>query len=355
MDQSNPPSRLVSLDQFRGYTVAGMFVVNWLGVFAVMPENLKHHRTWCSYADTIMPQFFFAAGFALRLVYLRNAEKSGAAAAHGRAVRRALGLFVFGLIFYQFGGDWKQWSALVEEGWIGFFSLKVWANPFQALVHIAVTSLWLLPVLARGMRVRMAFALLSAGLHVWLSHEFWFEKLIHSGVIDGGPLGFLTWTLPAVAGTLACDAVRAGWKMPRLAAWGTVLMVAGYALSCLSHGGALAAPPFFANSAPHDIWTMSQKAGSASYLLFSAGFSLALYAGFRVVCDGHGWRLTVFHDLGTNALAAYVIHFLVMAALLNFAPGDSPAWWALGMGALHFGLIWWMVRWLNAKGLYLRL
>ena len=347
--------RLVSLDQFRGYTVAGMFVVNWLGAFLVMPEILKHHRTWCSYADTIMPQFFFAAGFALRLVYLRNAEKSGVAAAHWRAVRRGLGLFVFGVIFYNFGGQWREWAALKESGWSGFFSLQFWAQPFQALVHIAVTSLWLLPVLARGAAVRIVFALLSAGLHLWLSHDFWFEKLINSGVIDGGPLGFLTWTLPTVAGTLAYDAVRAGWKMPRLAAWGAVFMAAGYALSCRSNGGGWAAPPFVANTMSHDLWTMSQKAGSTSYLLFSAGFSLALYAAFRVLCEGRGWRLTVFHDLGSNALAAYVLHSIVMAACISFAPKDSPAWWALGIGALHFGLIWWMVRWLNAKGLYLRL
>jgi predicted acyltransferase len=349
------PARLVSLDQFRGYTVAGMFVVNWLGAFAITPEILKHHRTWCSYADTIMPQFFFAAGFALRLVYLRNAEKSGAAAAHLRAVQRGLGLFVFGVIFYSFGSQWKEWAALVQDGWGGFFSLKFWAQPFQALVHIAVTSLWLVPVLARGAGVRIAFAAASAGLHLWLSQVFWFEKLIQSGVIDGGPLGFLTWTLPTVAGTLAYDAVRAGWKMPRLAASGAVLMVAGYALSCLANGGGWAVPPFFDNTRAHDLWTMSQKAGSTSYLLFSAGFSLALYAAFRVLCDFRGWRLTLFHDLGSNALAAYVLHMLVMAALMNLSPKDSPAWWALGMGALHFGLIWWMVRWLNAKGLYLRL
>ena len=72
-------ARLVSLDQFRGYTVAGMFIVNWLGSFAITPEILKHHRTWCSYADTIMPQFFFAAGFALRLVWLKMAESQSPA------------------------------------------------------------------------------------------------------------------------------------------------------------------------------------------------------------------------------------------------------------------------------------
>ena len=54
-----------------------MFVVNFLGGFAVTPALLKHHNTYCSYADTIMPQFMFAVGFALRLVLLRNAARDG--------------------------------------------------------------------------------------------------------------------------------------------------------------------------------------------------------------------------------------------------------------------------------------
>ena len=100
---------------------------------------------------------------------------------------------------------------------------------------------------------------------------------------------------------------------------------------------------------------MSQRAGSLSYLLFSAGWSLALYAVFRRVCDECGWSLPVFRDLGRNALAAYVLHFLVMDAVLRFCPRDSPAWWAVLTCALHFCVIWWWVRWLNARGLFLRL
>ena len=66
--------RIVSMDQFRGYTVAGMFVVNFVGGLAVFPEVLKHHNghPYFSYADTIMPSFIFAAGFSLRLATLRR-------------------------------------------------------------------------------------------------------------------------------------------------------------------------------------------------------------------------------------------------------------------------------------------
>ncbi|MES2793492.1 MAG: hypothetical protein V4719_28020, partial [Planctomycetota bacterium] len=55
-----PRERLVSLDQFRGYTVAGMFLVNFFGSFDVCPRVLRHTHDYVSYADTIMPQFLFA-------------------------------------------------------------------------------------------------------------------------------------------------------------------------------------------------------------------------------------------------------------------------------------------------------
>jgi len=48
-------NRIESLDQFRGYTVAGMFLVNYLSGFWACPFVFHHHNTYCSYADTIMP------------------------------------------------------------------------------------------------------------------------------------------------------------------------------------------------------------------------------------------------------------------------------------------------------------
>ena len=69
--------RIVSLDQFRGYTVVGMLLVNFLGGYQAVPAVFKHHNTYCSYADTIMPQFFFAVGFAYRLTFLRRLGNGG--------------------------------------------------------------------------------------------------------------------------------------------------------------------------------------------------------------------------------------------------------------------------------------
>src|SRR5436305_1223691 len=98
-------TRLASLDQFRGYTVVGMFFVNFVGNhFQALPAVFSHHNTYCSYADTIMPQFFFAVGFAYRLTFLRRLQTSSFASAAWKAVRRNLGLILLGLVVYHLDG-----------------------------------------------------------------------------------------------------------------------------------------------------------------------------------------------------------------------------------------------------------
>ena len=100
---------------------------------------------------------------------------------------------------------------------------------------------------------------------------------------------------------------------------------------------------------------MSQKAGSVSYLLFSTGFSLAVYAFFHWWSDRRGKSLRLFTDLGQNALAAYLIHMVIMGLLGHFGPKDAPLWWATLLSAGGCWLSWQATRWLNARRLFLRL
>src|ERR1700727_2937698 len=104
---STPTSsaRIVSMDQFRGYTVAGMFVVNFVGGLAAFPEVLKHHNghPYFSYADSIMPSFMFAAGFSYRLTILKRLSQQGAARAYGHVLLRSLALVLISLVMYMHG------------------------------------------------------------------------------------------------------------------------------------------------------------------------------------------------------------------------------------------------------------
>jgi len=159
-------SRIVSLDQFRGYTVAGMLLVNFIGGFQAVGAIWKHHNTYCSYADTIMPQFFFAVGFALRLTFLRRLKILGVWPATRAAVARNLGLILLGFVIYHLDGQVKSWEELQHLGLRGFLAQAFNRELFQTLVHIALASLWVLPVIAAGTMTRVAFLIASAALHL---------------------------------------------------------------------------------------------------------------------------------------------------------------------------------------------
>lgn len=357
MDTSKPPSaRIASLDQFRGYTVAGMLLVNFIGGFLVTPAVLKHHNSYCSYADTIMPQFFFAVGFAYRLTFLRRRQTLGVWKASAAVVQRALALILIGFVLYHLDGSVSSWQELKARGIRGFLTSAFQREIFQTLVHIALTTIWILPVIASRPLVRIGFLVASAALHVWLSSWFYYEWVWNRPGIDGGPLGFLTWTIPTLVGSLAYDVVissPAARSAIQLVSWSIVWMGLGYGLSCL--GGFPAASPFCPPTRPVDLWTMSQRAGSVSYLTFASGFSLAVYALFVVTCDLGSVSVGLFRTFGRNALAAYVLHGMVASAVKPYVPKDAPVWYVAGGFGLYFLVTYLLVRGLEKEGIYLRL
>jgi predicted acyltransferase len=341
MSEASAPRRIVSLDQFRGYTVVGMLFVNFLGAYAVVPAIFKHHNTYCSYADTIMPQFFFAVGFAFRLTFTRRLATSGVWAASRATLLRAFALFLLGFVIYHLDGEVKSWAELETLGFLGFLAQAFRHNLFQTLVHIAITSVWILPVIAGGAGLRVAYLIASAGLHLWLSARFYHDWAWNTRVIDGGPLGFLTWSIPTLVGSLACDAVSQSTDsrktLVKLAGWSALLLLLGYGLSCC--GGHAAAPPFVDPGLKRpELWTMSQRTGSVSYLTFAAGFSLAVYALCFEICDRRGWQTALFQIFGQNALVAYVIHSMVSDAVKPYLPNDSPLWYVAIGFSLYFAI-----------------
>jgi predicted acyltransferase len=215
-----------------------------------------------------------------------------------------------------------------------------------------------LPVIAGPLRWRVAFGVASGLLHLGLSYVFWYDLLHAKKVIDGGPLGFLTWTLPVIAGSVAYDWRKGrgpGGSLRPLLLWGAVLMLVGYALSCLGRAGPLAAPPFWPPRGSVDLWTMSQRAGSLSYQTFASGLSLALYAGFVWACDLRAMSLGIFTVFGQNALAAYLLHMLLEVPFSPLRQKEAPPWQALGVIALFLAANAVIVALLNRRGWFLRL
>lgn len=357
MEQPPVGNRLASLDQFRGYTVLGMFVVNFLGGYACIPAVFHHHHTYCSYADTIMPQFLFAVGFAMRISFVNRLSREGAPAAYRHFATRSLGLILLGIVVYHLTGKYESWSALTDASWRDVTINLFKRGPFETLTHIGVTTLWVLPVIARSARVRLAFAFFSGLLHIGLSLWFYYDWNMTGPVgIDGGPLGFLTWTIPLVAGTVTRDLFLLSRRPKKWLLLGSIpLMALAIVLSLALNESARI--PFFnlEGDIVRNYWLMSQRAGSVTYLLFSTGFAMVVFVAFAVVCDSWGRSWELFGLLGRNALAAYLVHDLVGEAVKPFLPKDSPLTWTLAMLSIYLGVTILFMRYLDRHRLWLRL
>ncbi len=114
MSEGAPAGRIVSMDQFRGYTVLGMFLVNFLGHFDKVHPVLQHNDNYFSYADTIMPSFIFAVGFSYRLTILRRLPSIGSLKTYWGYVRRSFALILVSLMIYGFGSDFGRWNEFSE-------------------------------------------------------------------------------------------------------------------------------------------------------------------------------------------------------------------------------------------------
>ena len=377
----------------------GMLLVNFLGSYSICPRILRHTNDYCSYADTIMPQFLFAAGFAMRLSLGRRLD-SGGKMPWGRAIRRILGLALIAIVWYticdftSIVGKFQKSPALQVLG--ALFK----RDYFQTLLHIAATSLWILPVVTTSWRVRVAYAIVSGLLHCGISWWFNFNWVHQSpSGIDGGPLGFLTWSIPALCGTLACDAVKgSGTKAAfRIALSGTVVMLVGWLMSMgtvlynVKPDAPLAAtssvnpvneklapdpvlpsmnrlrgwdgsivelpfvPPPDSNHRKWNYWMMSQRTANLSYPTFAAGLSLFIYAICLWICDGKGLNLGFFRTLGTNSLAAYLLHSVAGWIFSPYFPlkTSSVAWAMTGFGCVTL-FVYGICRLLERRSWYIR-
>src|SRR6266487_3456751 len=123
-------SRLMSLDVFRGATIAAMMLVNNPGSWAHVYPPLRHAEWhgW-TFTDTIFPFFLWIVGVAIPLSISRRLEAGQSRAQLFRhALRRAAILFGLGLFLAAIG--------FMVDGSLGRMSLLDWLQNSLANVRI---------------------------------------------------------------------------------------------------------------------------------------------------------------------------------------------------------------------------
>lgn len=300
-DGTDPEKRLISLDVFRGITIAAMIVVNNPGSWQhVYPPLL--HAEWHGWTptDLIFPFFLFIVGVSLSLALSHRKNQGGSQGIYLKIVRRSLILFSLGLLLSLFPRF--DFAALRIPGVLQrialcylFASLLFMWTERKARVGVIVGLLvgyWLIlkyvPVPGYGAGILEFEGNLCGFLDA---------KLLAGHLYKPGfdPEGILS-TFPALAtvllGTLVGDGLRQQTSRTKIFLG---LLSAGSALSVL---GLWWHPYFPINK---QLWT-------SSFVLFTVGMAILSFSvcyGVVELAKFRKWAFP-FLVLGTNAILVFV-------------------------------------------------
>ena len=343
-------NRLVSLDVFRGITIAAMILVNDPGSWGHIYRPLEHAQ-WNGWTptDLIFPFFLFIVGVAMTFSLASRVQRGASRAAlAGHIFRRGVLLFLLGLFLGAFPEF--HWHGLrimgvlqriglcyIAAGWLYLASFRYARRGPERdneqeeaadsrrgvaiLIAVAVALLagyWalmkLVPVPGFGTGHLDADGNLGAYLdRKLLGGHMWSES------VTWDPEGLLS-TLPAIAtpllGILTGEWLRSSRTGSRKAAWLALAGVIGMAAGRLLH-------PFFPIN--KNLWT-------STFVIFTGGFAMLLLALCYWVVDLRGYRRWTGPALvfGMNAIAVYAFSFLLSSASVSFgfhdSDGDLQSW-----------------------------
>jgi predicted acyltransferase len=359
-------TRLVSLDVFRGATIAAMILVNNPGTWSAVYPPLRHAEWhgW-TFTDLVFPFFLWIAGVAMTLSFAKRVERGdGRGRLFLHTLRRSAIIFGLGLLLNGFGSSsfatWRipgvlQRIAVCYLVAAAIFLLTNWRGQVLWTAGL-LAAYWMLmtlvPVpglgpgwLEKGANLAQYVDSLVLGPHMWAQTRSW------------DPEGLVS-TLPAIAttllGVLTGHLLRSARGAEEKTAWmffsGNALVFAGLVMNAWL--------PINKN-----LWT-------SSFTVFMAGMALNVLAFCYWLVDVKGYkaRAKPFAIFGMNAIAIYVLAGVLEGALgaipvpgparpvslqeflfeRLFAPLASPPnaslLWALTFVLLMYSVAWFMYR-----------
>ncbi len=368
MSQTNEVStqRLISLDAFRGATIALMVLVNDPGDGQHVYGPLEH-ADWHGWTitDMVFPSFLWIVGVAMTLsMAKRLAAGVTRAQMLKQAVRRAAIIFALGLFLYGF-----PYFHLPTQRFLGVLQRIAICYLIAAIIYLTTgvrgQIVWIVSLLVGYWMLMTLVPVPGYGpgrLDVEGNLAHYVDRIVlgahnyrHTKTWD--PEGIVS-TLPAIAtalfGIMAGHVLALKRQLAERTAWlfaiGNVLIAVG--LIC-------------------NIWLpINKKLWTSSFSLFMAGMDFVLLAMFVWLIDHLGYQRYVkpLFVMGMNAIAIYMASELLDVTLgvihwgagenrtslhewlyeTLFAPLASPInaslLWALSYTALMFGLAYFLYR-----------
>jgi len=328
MSQTQPSTRLLSLDVFRGLVIAAMILVTDPGTYAHTFHQLRH-ADWngATATDMIFPAFLFMAGLSIPFSIASQLNKQATRGAIIlRILRRAVVLFLLGLAvngFYQY-----HWQTLRIPGILQRIALcylvcalvylfaRRSAKRDTILITFAFSTLvayWAIlkfaPVPGLGAGHLDSYANFPAYVDrsVFGINHLWAYGTTPDRGVTYDSEGLLS-TIPALF-TMLIGIVAGGW-LRKTSARPDV----GLALS--------------------PLLPLNKRILTPTFALYSTGVSLIVFAVLYFAVDVRGLRrgLTPLLVLGTNAILAFVLSSVLTTLLaipfIRNGISQSPHGWA---------------------------
>jgi predicted acyltransferase len=351
-------SRLVSLDAFRGATIALMILVNTPGDGEYVYAPLRHAE-WNGWTptDVVFPSFMWIAGLSMTLSF---AKRLSAGTTRGQlfrqTIQRSLILYGLGLLLYGFP-DYDL-STIRLMGVLQRFAICGLAGAAIYLTTgVRGRVIWLAGLLASYWALMMLVPVPGVGAGhldvdgnlahyvdqvVLGAHNYrWTKTWDPEGIVSTIP-AIGTWIFGLLAGDLIALRRPLRDRLVMLAGTGVALLVLG--MVC-------------------NHWLpINKKLWTSSFAIFMAGLDFVLLAGFAWLVDGLGWQKAVrpLVILGMNSIAIYMLSEMldVILSVVRlrepiyqhlFAPLASPI-----NASLLYAIAYVLVNYLAAYALYRR-
>ena len=316
-------ARLLSLDAFRGITIAGMVLVNNPGTWDAIYSPLDHAE-WNGWTptDLVFPFFLFIVGVAITLSLGKLVENDGPRRnVYLKIIRRAILIFVIGLIlntfpFYDFAkGEWLDVGMIRIMGVLQriaicyliaslLFLHTNWKQQAAIAIGLLLVYWALMTLIDVPGCLTTSVNLKPCNLAAFIDRSILTENHMwqQSKVYD--PEGFLS-TIPAIGTTLA-GVLCGHWlrqnrndndKVASILFFGVLLVALGW------------------------IWSfwfpINKRLWTSSYVFFTAGLALCFLGACYWLIDVKKFTAWAkpFVIFGANAIALYIGSEVLAVAL----------------------------------------
>lgn len=320
----NNTQRLLSLDYFRGFTVAAMILVNNPGSWGNIYAPLKH-APWhgCTPTDLIFPFFLFIVG--VSIAYAMGSKKADPSLHRQlifKALKRALILFGLGLFLSLYPKIFTEPiealkvvripGVLQRIGLVFFFATLIFLkssekNIFRIFIGL-LAFYWVMMTFVPVPGVGYANLEKETNLGAWIDRSILTEAHLYKSAKTWDPEGLFS-TIPAIASALfgvltGLCLRRKDIDAPTKVAWlfsaGTLAIIAGLLWDL----------QFPINKA---LWT-------SSFVLYTGGMAAVILALCYWMIDVQRYtRFTIpFVVYGVNAITVFFLSGLIPRTLNMF-------------------------------------